>query len=53
MVVVGDVDLQEPWVMLAATAVDPKACDERVGVGRRLGAATESGGNGVWWSLVM
>ena len=40
--------------MLAATAVDPKACDERVGViGRRLGAATESGGSGVWWSLVM
>ena len=32
-------------MMLAATAVDPKACDERVGVGRRLGAATESG----WW----
>ena len=40
-------------MMLAATAVDPNACDERVGVGRRLGAATESGGNGVWWSLVM
>ena len=40
-------------MMLAATAVDPKACDERVGVVRRLGDATESGGNGVWWSLVM
>ena len=30
-------------MMMAATAVDPKACDERVGVGRRLGAATD------WW----
>ena len=39
--------------MLAATAVDPKACDERVGVGRRLGAATSYGGSRVWSSLMM